>query len=662
MAMCLQAHGLPKMERALVHVAQTSRSQWHTVVFSSPFSAPPVVLMGPPTYNGSPPLTVLVKDVTAEGFAFQLAEWLYDNGSHDAETVSYFAIEPGLHNLGGLQCEARISELPATSATYQIALTAALPAEPAVFPQAVFPTGGAAPEPVTVRVTERTAATFKVRVRREQSRGSNGPALHVHWLAIVPGRGHDWTSQLDFHAAVSSAFYGEAFNDLTFAYRPISLPSPPPGAQWFLASMQTYNDSQPATLRYRNGSNVAVDIKVQEETSEETNVVHSPEAIGTFLMWNSPEPKIEYGALALSVNNGNKSQHWHVKAFDSHVYENPVVIFGPVSYADSAPVTVRARNVTATQFEVTLQEFAYTSNPVHGEEVVPYLVIEEGIFNIGGSIWQSGFIDKAPDEYKRYNRFLPSAFPDPQSPPVFLAQVVSNRDSSPVLIRARGVDGAGFELKLAEEEADASTGHESERVHFLALSQSLSPSGAEDGFEAVVTGSEFTDAWKAIAFTRPFADGYVFAQTRTVNASDPYTIRYKNWTGQSVEFQLDEEKSADSETSHSTPEAMGWLALGTLVPPPDPDADDDGMTDEWEAANGLNSSVDDAGMDADGDGLTNLQEFLQGGRAQNPDTDGDGYLDGFEVAAGWRPGEIDGASGSSLPAAITLLLVFTPAR
>jgi hypothetical protein len=43
----------------------------------------------------------------------------------------------------------------------------------------------------------------------------------------------------------------------------------------------------------------------------------------------------------------------------------------------------------------------------------------------------------------------------------------------------------------------------------------------------------------------------------------------------------------------------------------DTDADDDGMPDAWETANGLNPlDPNDASMDPDGDGWTNLQEYL----------------------------------------------------
>jgi hypothetical protein len=74
------------------------------------------------------------------------------------------------------------------------------------------------------------------------------------------------------------------------------------------------------------------------------------------------------------------------------------------------------------------------------------------------------------------------------------------------------------------------------------------------------------------------------------------------------------------------------------------DWDGDGMPDDWELAHGLDPTVNDANLDPDGDGLTNLQEYLYGSDPHNPDSDGDGILDGEEA---WRLERLE-AGGSQI--------------
>ena len=67
------------------------------------------------------------------------------------------------------------------------------------------------------------------------------------------------------------------------------------------------------------------------------------------------------------------------------------------------------------------------------------------------------------------------------------------------------------------------------------------------------------------------------------------------------------------------------------------------MPDYWEVENGLNrawsavagSTNSEQNLDPDEDGLANLQEYQNGGNAQNPDTDGDCIHDGDEVMWAW---------------------------
>ncbi len=84
----------------------------------------------------------------------------------------------------------------------------------------------------------------------------------------------------------------------------------------------------------------------------------------------------------------------------------------------------------------------------------------------------------------------------------------------------------------------------------------------------------------------------------------------------------------------TTPSA--WIVFDDLSLDVNPtalvDADGDGLPQYWEEEHGLNDhDASDAAKDNDHDGLTNLQEFLAGTDPNNPDTDGDGLTDGYEV-------------------------------
>ncbi len=72
--------------------------------------------------------------------------------------------------------------------------------------------------------------------------------------------------------------------------------------------------------------------------------------------------------------------------------------------------------------------------------------------------------------------------------------------------------------------------------------------------------------------------------------------------------------------------------------PENPDTDGDGMPDGWEVKYILDPILAaDAMADEDWDGLTNLEEYHYKIDPLNPDTDGDGHTDGDEVKRGYNP-------------------------
>ncbi len=84
---------------------------------------------------------------------------------------------------------------------------------------------------------------------------------------------------------------------------------------------------------------------------------------------------------------------------------------------------------------------------------------------------------------------------------------------------------------------------------------------------------------------------------------------------------------------------LGSIAFDSMTFELDPtallDADSDGLPRWWEEDHGLDdTNAADATQDTDHDGLTNFQEFAAQTLPRNPDTDGDGLLDGVETNTG----------------------------
>lgn len=75
------------------------------------------------------------------------------------------------------------------------------------------------------------------------------------------------------------------------------------------------------------------------------------------------------------------------------------------------------------------------------------------------------------------------------------------------------------------------------------------------------------------------------------------------------------------------------LAIGTNEPPA-LDDDGDGLPNAWERLHGFDSGDPIDPTDPDSDGLSNREEYLAGTNPRNPDSDGDGLVDGHD---GVRP-------------------------
>ncbi len=94
-----------------------------------------------------------------------------------------------------------------------------------------------------------------------------------------------------------------------------------------------------------------------------------------------------------------------------------------------------------------------------------------------------------------------------------------------------------------------------------------------------------------------------------------------------------------------------WEEVKTYSTDPNKgDTDGDRLPDAWEIANLLDPKsevgLDGNSGDPDGDGLINLAEFLNKTNPNNPDSDGDGMDDGWEITYSFSPTDATGLNGA----------------
>ena len=255
-----------------VSLAQASASQWHTVTLNRSY-VNPIVVLGPASFNGAQPITVRVRNVTSTSFQYQLDEWDYLDGGHTSETVSYLVVEAGTHDLGNGQTLIAGQQSVGTGFA-SISYREAGPA-PVVLTQV---TTANDPSAVVTRVRSVSTTGFEVRLQEEENAPDGGSHANetVAWVAISSGRG---TAGRAFEAVRSGATYQQNFQTLSFG---ASYSNPV-----LLATLQSYNGSDPATLRYQSLLPGSVSLKVEEETSRDSETGHANEVVGALVFAGS---------------------------------------------------------------------------------------------------------------------------------------------------------------------------------------------------------------------------------------------------------------------------------------------------------------------------------------------------------------------------------------
>jgi len=260
--------------------------------------------------------------------------------------------------------------------------------------------------------------------------------------------------------------------------------------------------------------------------------------------------RLEAGEIAVTSD-------WR-KVIFANTYQQPIVVTGPVSMLDQAPVTVRLRNITATGFEVRLVPWPYQSAP-HKAESVSYLVVEKGRHTLadGSSIEAGSFVGSTGlNSISWHGSFTRT--------PVVLTAITSNNDAEAISGRVLPRGTMGFVYTFREQELNRFSSHARETVHYVAWETGKGDIGAFQ-YETAVSAQTITGAWKSVTLQSSFKQSpLLFVDMQSFAELDPATLRVQRTSSKGFQTMIQEEQSLNQETTHRA-EKIGYLAIDPVT-------------------------------------------------------------------------------------------------
>jgi PKD repeat protein len=302
---------------------------------------------------------------------------------------------------------------------------------------------------------------------------------------------------------------------------------------------------------YSSAAVYTVSLQVTDDKGETGISAKSINATGSV-------PDFEYN---IEVGEISVDQQW-VQVLFSNAFTSPVIIAGPPAYNDPDPVLIRIRNVTSEGFEIRLQEWDYQDD-THAPEIFSFIVLEAGVYTLNNGMKVEAGNFTGSTTFQEIT--LQQAY---TSVPIILTQVVSDNELDAVTGRVANITSAKFEYKMQEQQTNKKS-HVGETISYLAWE----PGTGELStlmFEAGTTGQNVSNNWHDLSFQSQFPELPLFLGGMQTNVdADPASPRINGLTETSVQVQVAEEQSKDTEVTHAA-EVIGYLAISATQPTTEP--------------------------------------------------------------------------------------------
>lgn len=254
-----EASHFPGMELGKVVVGQDESDQWHSVIFSDKIENARVIA-GPLSFNGQQETTIRLRNVTDNGFEFQIDEWDYRDGRHAIETFSWMAISEGTYKMTDGTLVGAGRTMVGGAAPERIELQGFEAVNTFAFAQITSVNENSA---AITRINKVNASGFEILVQEEEAADGRHAAEMVDWIVFENKEENVGTTTLTVDHRWSDISSIDAISD----------------GDALIAGMQTINGGDPAVLRYATNG-IGTKIHVEEETSGDNETWHGNEDVG----------------------------------------------------------------------------------------------------------------------------------------------------------------------------------------------------------------------------------------------------------------------------------------------------------------------------------------------------------------------------------------------
>jgi hypothetical protein len=503
-------------------------SDWSNFSLPSSYNQP-VVIAGPPSFNGSAPGVVRIRNVSPTGFdaKFELTfqEWEYLDGEHTAETIPHMVLEAGRYTMDdGSVWEVGTFDVSGERSFVNHSFNESFTSTPKLF---LTVQTANEEQAITVRARSVSATGFSAALYEEEGLRNGHAAETVGYLAIYSADGSG--------KAVLGA------NEVPYA----------------LSSTQVDHRWVPI---------FGTKIKLEEEVSKDTETGHLLETVDVASIGGQV-----YAQDVTSKGGDTASIRQQPMADDSVIEWGylPAVhdtwITVPLSRSYTTPVVtasiqdlsnelglIQIRNVQSDSFEIRVAGWDYQDGVHETNERIFYMVAESGVHTIGDLTVQAGVNPVSTPVSQSTSIDFTDTF---AATPALFTNLNSVTDDAAVT-RILSLNTGGFQVGLQEQET-LNDGHDTETVGWIAIEKGSTTYNDRDvqvssryGSNSVFTFDSKTAArYPAVLSSLSSFRGTdtAFAGTRALNQTQVYSKVY-------------EEQSREDETGH-TQETMSLIKI-----------------------------------------------------------------------------------------------------